>query len=519
MLQARYGYNVDMQSDWQEHLVLSSHTKRKGYGAVVNSQSSFDTRLRIRIVWAGFVAALFFVLSKIVYLQLIEGGQHQLSAYTNHIELIKEEAPRGKIRDRSGKEIRKDPATVQVVGYLAQVTPEEVRCKEGICYGPGMMIGRAGIERVKETTLKGKDGGRLIEVDAGGREVRELGNNKSEGGSDVQLSIDDGLQHIAYEALGGKKGSVVAIDMQGKALALVSSPSYDPSEIAKYLQDTKELYFLNRAIAGAYPPGSIYKLVTGLAGLSEKVITKESVFEDTGEIKIGNYRYGNWYFDKYGRTEGGVNLVKALSRSNDIYFYKVGEELGVEKLVAWSKKMGLGEKTGIELPGERAGLVPDRLYKERTTGEKWFLGNTYHMAIGQGDLLVTPIQAARMTLATISGRLCKISVLKGGNVDCSDLGLATADIATVKEGMQGACATGGTAYPFFNYAPWVVCKTGTAQHAGQLTDLDMAHAWIAVAYPGENPEMVLIVMLEAAGEGSAEAGPVAKEILDKWRGM
>lgn len=516
-LQVGCGYNGDMQNDWQEHLIFSSHANRRGYGASVKSQSSFDTRLRMRIVWAGFVAALFFVLSKIVYLQLIEGGQHQLSSYTNHVELIREEAPRGKIIDRNGKEIVKDPATVQVVGYLAQVTAEEVGCSEGICYGTGMMIGRAGVEKVREITLKGKDGGRLIEVDAAGREVRELGNNKSEAGSDVQLSIDDRLQHIAYEALGGKKGSVVAIDIQGKVLALVSSPSYDPSDISKYLQDTEQLYFLNRAIAGAYPPGSIYKLVTGLAGLSEKAITKESVFEDTGEIRVGSYRYGNWYFDKYGRTEGVVNLVKALTRSNDIYFYKVGEELGVDKLVEWSRRMGLGEKTGIELTGERSGLVPDRLYKERVTGEKWFLGNTYHMSIGQGDLLVTPIQGARMTLAAISGRLCKISVFKGGNVDCSDLGLATDDIATVKEGMKGACATGGTAYPFFNYVPWVICKTGTAQHSGQLSDSDMAHAWITVAYPGENPAMILTVMLEAAGEGSAEAGPVAKDILDKWR--
>ena len=307
--------------------------------------------------------------------------------------------------------------------------------------------------------------------------------------------------------------------MQGKVLGLVSSPAYDPGKVVDYLTDTENLYFLNRAISGTYPPGSVFKLVTAYAGLFEHKITAETKYEDTGEIRVGIYRYGNWYFDQYGKTEGSIDLVRALARSNDIYFYKVGEAVGVENLVKWARLFGLGQKTEIELPGETAGLVPDKLWKERKTGEQWFLGNTYHMAIGQGDLLTTPLQIARMTLGVVSGRLCQVSILKDKAPTCRDLGLKTEDIATVRQGMAQVCASGGTAFPFFNFDPPVLCKTGTAQHSGQKNEEDKPHAWITVAYPGENPEMILTVMLEAAGEGSAEAGPVAKAILEEWKGL
>jgi penicillin-binding protein 2 len=380
-----------------------------------------------------------------------------------------------------------------------------------------MEVGRAGLEKMMEPRLRGRDGGRLVEVDSLGTEVRELGKNEAEQGTNINLSLDSRLQQIMYNAMATHKGSAVALDMQGKVMGIVSTPTYEPSHLTDYLKDTEKLYFLNRAIAGTYPPGSVFKLVTALAGLTDGKITSETQYEDTGEIKVGIYRYGNWYFDQYGRTEGSIGITRALGRSNDIYFYKVGESVGVDRLVYWSAKFGLGDKTGIELPGEVAGLVPDRLWKERATGEKWFLGNTYHMAIGQGDLLVTPIQVARMTLAVVSGRLCRTSLLKDSGAECKDLGLKTGDIDLVREGMKQACASGGTAFPFFDFQPWVECKTGTAQHSGQVKEEDLPHAWITVAYPGENPEMILTVMLEAAGEGSAEAGPVAKAILEQWK--
>lgn len=522
-----------IKSDWQEDLAFVSQSKRRGFGTTTTPIHSRNVRLRVRLLWGIFVATVAIIAAKIMYLQIIERGAHELTSYANHVELKRELAPRGIVYDRmgvalvvnhevEGKYEREYPlkeAIAPVMGYVSEVKSEELGCSDGLCYSPGMETGRSGVEQVLESRLRGRDGGRLVEVDSAGQEVRELGNNLAEAGSDINLSLDSRLQKIMYEALGSKKGSAVALDMQGKVLGLVTSPTYDPAHLTDYLKDTKELYFLNRAIAGAYPPGSVFKPVTAYAGLSEGKITSETQFEDTGELKVGIYRYGNWYFDQYGRTEGSISLVRALSRSNDIYFYKVGEAVGVDKLVAWAAKFGLGEKTGIELPGERSGLVPDRLWKERNTGEKWFLGNTYHLSIGQGDLLVTPLQVARMTLAVVSGRVCQVSIIKDSRVECLDLGLDTQDIATVREGMKGVCATGGTAFPFFNFEPWVLCKTGTAQHSGQLSDSDKAHAWMTVAYPGENPEMILTVMLEAAGEGSAEAGPVAKDILSQWRDL
>ncbi len=506
-----------MKNDWQDDLVLSSQQKRRGYGVARTTAQSLDTRLRVRAIWGVFVVGIALLIAKIFYLQVIERGQHQLSSYANHIELKRVKAERGRLLDRRGVVIEPAPATAPIVGYVSEVREDELGCREGLCYTLGSLIGRAGVEKVFEASLRGRDGGRLVEVDSGGNEVRELGNNLPESGEDLQLSIDARLQEVMYQSLAGRKGSAVAIDMQGRGLGLVSSPAYDPRNLGDFLQDKEQLYFLNRAIGATYPPGSVFKLVTAYAGLAEGKITKDTQYEDSGELKVGIYRYGNWYFDQYGKTEGKVNLSRALARSNDIYFYKVGEEIGVGPLVLWANKMGLGQESGIELPGEREGLVPDELWKERKTGEKWFLGNTYHMAIGQGDLLVTPLQVARMTLSAVSGRLCKITLLKNSMVSCSDLGLKTDDLAIVREGMASACAKGGTAFPFFDSNPYVLCKTGTAQHSGQVGEEDLPHAWITVAYPGENPEMILTVMLEAAGEGSAEAGPVAKGIIDGWK--
>ncbi|KKU15290.1 MAG: Penicillin-binding protein 2 [Microgenomates group bacterium GW2011_GWC2_45_8] len=505
-----------MKTDWQEDLLITSQIKRRGYQDL-EMKNSRGVRVRVRVVWSVFVVAIAIIVAKTVYLQVVERGQHVLTAETNHVELKREVAPRGAITDRRGEILVRDQATAPIVGYMSEVGEGEVGCRDGLCYQSGMMIGRAGLEQIFESSLRGRDGGRLVETDARGIEVRELGSNQAEAGTDLKLSLDRRLQEIMYSALGGRKGSAVAMDIQGRVLGLVSSPSYDPNKVTDYLNDKENLYFFNRAISGTYAPGSVFKLVTGLSGLAEGKIDKTTQYEDTGEIRVGDYRYGNWYFDQYGAKEGKIDLVRAYARSNDIYFYKVGEEVGVDSLVKWVRRFGLGEKTGIELPGEAAGLVPDRLWKERRTGEKWFLGNTYHLSIGQGDLLVTPLQVARMTLAAVSGRKCSVTLLADKAVACNDLGLKTEDIDLVREGMRQACASGGTAFPFFQFDPYVLCKTGTAQHSGQKTETDLPHAWITVAYPGENPEMILTVMLEAAGEGSAEAGPVAKEILTQWK--
>ncbi len=528
---------------WNEGLALIAAKKRSSQDLEEQKikQLSWGWRELSLMIMVGVVGGL--LLAKVVYLQLVLGDDNFLLAKNNSVKLERLRAPRGILFDRNGQALtenvkderygvnRKYPfgsELAHLVGYVSEVEKDEIGCYQGSCYQAGMLVGRFGAEKSFEAKLRGIDGGEIWEEDVKGRKLRKLGEQQPKKGEDINLSVDERLQQIAFSALEKKlsdkgKGSVVALDMQGKVLALVSYPSFDPNlftisknvtELQRILNDEENQYFLDRAIGGKYPPGSIFKLVTAYAGLEEGVITEETKIEDVGELRVGKYRYGNWYWDKYGKKDGLLNVVGALKRSNDIFFYKVGEKVGIKKLDEWAKKFGLGERTGIELAGEAKGLVPTPLWKERYVGEKWFLGNTYHLAIGQGDLLVTPIQVARMGVAAISGQLCQVSVLKDKPTNCSNLGLSSNNIELVREGMKEACAPGGTAFPLFNFDPWLICKTGTAQHGGKD---DKPHAWILVGYPGEKPEMVLVVMLESAGEGSAEAGVVAKEILEEWK--
>lgn len=546
---------VDNLGGWQEVLVTTSQQERLGYHANETEKAEWGVRLRVRMVWVVIIMVLGVVAARVSYLHVFESNQQLLLSESNHIEQIRLTARRGSIFDRNGEIlayselaegaltaspsawIRKYPlgvAGANVIGYLSEVMPSELGCSDGLCYVPGMRIGRSGVEARYESVLRGNDGGLIREVDAVGAVVRERGRNDSEEGSQIKTTLDGRLQTSAYGAMDSFrvkdqkiKGAVVAMNMQGEVLALVSYPSFDPSNVGEYLGEQTENRLLNRATSGVYPPGSVFKMVTGYAGLEKGVITEDTEIEDTGEIRIGEYRYGTWNFDQAGKKEGKVNLVRALSRSNDIYFYRLGEMIGVTDLVKMARRFGLGEKTDINLGQESAGLVPDPLWKERRTGEQWFLGNTYHLSIGQGDLLTTPIQVARMSVGVITGRKCSAKILVESEPECVDIGIKSSYLDVVKEGMKAACATGGTAYPFFNYEPYVLCKTGTAQHAGQNPpagsgpsgDEVLPHAWITVAYPGDNPKMVLTVLVESGGEGSAVAGSIAKQIIDEWKMM
>lgn len=515
------------EREWSEAWMVGEQRRRLGKRADEGEQVVGDDR-RGRLLELGFILVVAALAARLIYLQVFASQAHSLLAESNHLEQQVVVAPRGMIVDKhdavlargtgSGREYPLGKATAHIVGYMAEVTKAELGCSEGICYRQGGLTGRAGVERLREAVLKGLDGNKVVEVDALGKTVRELGSNPPIPGRDVKLTIDARMQEAMAEAMGERAGAVVALDMSGQVLGLYSSPAYDPSQVAEYVGDGEKQYFLDRAIGGLYPPGSVFKLVTAYAGLESGKIDGKTEIEDTGEIRIDQYRYGNWYFDQYGKTEGKLNVVRALARSNDIFFYKTGELVGVEALDKWASLMGLGKATGIELLPESRGVVPDPLGKERATGESWFLGNTYHLAIGQGDLLVTPLQVARMTAAAVSGRICGVSIFAEHQTECVGLGIDHDNLELVREGMREACAKGGTAFPFFDFDPPVLCKTGTAEHGGQKSKEDKPHAWITVAYPADNPELVLTVLLEAAGEGSYEAAPVAKEILTKWRG-
>ena len=422
-----------------------------------------------------------------------------------------------------------------VSGYLGEVNKDELskinpECPEKGPMKMGSLIGRGGLEQEYECLLSGIDGEELVEVDSLGKEIRVLGRREPVPGQDIQTNIHFNLQQKVAEKMEGKEdlpagrqGAIVVTDIKGEVLALYSSPSFDPNifvkggnsaEIERVLTNS-DLPLFNRAISGAFAPGSVYKPVVAIAALEEGEIDKDFVYEDTGQIVIetpyGTFSYSNWYFTQYGRTEGEIKLVRAIARSTDTFFYKIGELVGIEKLVEWSHKFGLGEKTGIDLPGEITGLIPSPEWKERVKGERWFLGNTYHIAIGQGDIALSPIGVnSAISVIASNGYLCTPRIMK--TQDCHKLGLNNENLNLVKQGMTGACSQDGTGYTFFDFNPQIACKTGTAE----TNEEGVTHAWFSVFGPSDFPEVVATVLVEKGGEGSRVAGPIAREIFDYW---
>jgi len=414
-----------------------------------------------------------------------------------------------------------------VSGYLGKVNEEEIKndkCGEKL--SGDMLMGRGGIEEYWECKLRGKDGRRLVEVDATGRYVRELGRQEPVEGVDLNLSIDAFWQDKIYKILDGKKATVVMSDPKtGKIIALVSSPGFDPNvfsyqkdnqAITNYLQDKEGLPLLNRTIGARYYPGSVFKIAVASAGLESNKIDKNSLIEDTGILKVGDYSYSNWLWTKSGTTDGMVDVVTAIKRSNDIFFYKLGEMLGVDEIKKWANKFGYGQKTGVELPGELEGIVPDNKWKLDTKGERWYLGDTYHLAIGQGYLSVTPLQVNQMTnVIANNGIRCAMSIDKDKKPNCIDFKLNRTTLTLVKEGLKQACQSGGTAWPLFNFKTKLACKTGTAEVGDGSDD---THAWLTAYGPMDNPEISITVLVERGGEGSDVAAPIVGDILKEWFG-
>lgn len=409
-------------------------------------------------------------------------------------------------------------ACAPILGYMGEIDENELAVTTGD-YVLGDFVGKGGLEKEYESFLRGVAGSELMEIDAHGAPIRAVGKVEQRPGQDLHATIDVGLQQVLYQALEGRMGAAVAtVPQTGEVLALVSSPAFDPNNIAGSLAESDQPFF-NRSVQGVYAPGSVFKVVLAVAGLETGEIEPETTIEDTGEIRVGSFRYGNWYFDKYGRTEGLVDVVKALQRSNDIFFYRLGEKLGPELIREWALLFGYEKKPTLTGLGEVAGLIPSPLWKEKTVGEKWFLGNTYHMAIGQGDVMVTPLQVNRM-MATVAanGSRCDPVMAKRevGKESCSQLNLQVTTLEAVKLGLKNACSPGGTGAPLFQFKPTVACKTGTAQQGG---DTAHPHAWVTVYAPADNPEIALTVLVEKAGEGSEVAAPIAKVGLEYWFGQ
>lgn len=416
-------------------------------------------------------------------------------------------------------------STAFVTGYLGSVNKEDI--KNNICetkINGNDFIGKGGIESFLDCRLRGVDGKRLIEMDAKGDYIRELGRDEPKVSSDVILSIDAYWQDKIYKMLDGKKATVIISEPKtGKILVFVSSPSFDPNvfsykqdneKINQYLNDKENFPMLNRVTSARYHPGSVFKLTMATAGLEGGVIDKETLFEDTGILKVGDYSYRNWSWSKSGKTEGMLNIVTAIKKSNDIFFYKLGEALGLNRIVDWSKKFGYGQQTGVEVSGELSGLVPDDEWKKTAKGESWYLGDTYHLSIGQGFLDVTPLQVNQMTnIVANNGIKCKMSLLKDKISECESLKIKNSTLMTVIEGMKAACKSGGTAWPLFNFKTQLACKTGTAEVGDGSKD---THAWLTAFAPVDDPQISITVMVERGGEGSDVAAPIVGDILKEW---
>ncbi len=472
-----------------------------------------------------------------------------------------------------------------VIGFIGELSQKELSDEYYTIrsYRRGDRVGRMGAEAVYEEKLRGRDGRELVEVDASGKITRTLGVDREIPGEDVTLSIDIALARVAQEAFPKEySGSIVVTKPEtGEILALYSNPSFfsqafsqglTQGEYTTLIDDPKRPLF-NRGIGGVYPPGSTFKIVTAISALEEDAMQPETTVEDVGVIKIGPASFPNWYFTQYGKTEGLVDMVKAIARSNDIYFYKAGEALGITKLAKWARKAGIGQLLGIQLPGEASGLMPDPSWKEayfaspsdrEARNNLWYLGDTYHVAIGQGYLLTTPLQVNAWTnLIANGGKLCKPTITKQSSDKCKDLGIKKQTIDVITEGMTRACEPGGTGWPLFNFRIQnsefridenggasvsgqpilyskipVACKTGTAEYGDPN---NKTHAWFTVFAPlarttksrpgldyvddtgqgdtktvqGE-PEISITVLVEGAGEGSNVAAPIAKKILEEW---
>lgn len=479
----------------------------------MNSLSSNNSQSWLAWFLRGVLLVAFLVLlTKMFEVQIIKGEYYRNLSEENRIKHVPIYAARGKILARGGEVLTGTSEFAHLVGYLAKPNEKEVgtvnpNCPEKGPRGYDILVGRTGLQEQYECQLLGIDGEELLEVNTKGEKIRSLGRREPIPGIDVKTTIDYNLQLETARQMEGKKGAAIISDPKGQILALYSGPSFDPQKISESLNNP-DLPFFNRVISGTFHPGSVFKPLVALAALEEKKIDKNFTYTDLGFIKVNDFTYNNWYFTGYGGTEGNIDLPRALARSTDTFFYKIGEMVGPNKIASWSQKFGLDKKTGIDLPGEKAGLIP-------TIKEPWYLGNTYHMAIGQGDVSLTPIEVNTYIAAIANNGILCTPHLISQNSECRDLKIKKQNLDLVKEGMKEACTEGGTAYTFFDFAEkhgdiQVACKTGTAEVG---TD-GIPHAWFTLMAPLDNPQIIVTILIERGGQGSAIAGPIVRKIMD-----
>jgi len=437
-----------------------------------------------------------------------------------------------------------DNLAAHITGYIGKISKSQLKTTAYAQYKPIDTVGKYGIEYEFESLLRGKDGGEKIEVDAAGREVRILGEVQPFPGKNIFLTIDLDIQMTVERLLTKKKGCAIVINPNnGEILALASSPFFNPNMFSRTIsrKEWEELIsdphspLENKAIQGQYPPGSIYKIITAIAGLEEGIITPNTEIFCKGYIKFGRRNFRCW--KKLGH--GKVNLHKALVESCDIYFYQVGKQLGIDRLAYYSSAFGLGKLTGISLPNEKTGLVPSREWKQKKIKSRWQEGETLSVAIGQGFLLVTPIQIANIISSIANGGTLyspqivkKIEDQNGTTIkefEPNEIGKIPAKpktISLIKEALCGAVNEPlGTGWRAKVTGITIAGKTGTSQVISmpadshrktkkEITPFEFRdHAWFAAFAPSVHPEIAVVVIIEHGGHGGTVAAPIAAGII------
>lgn len=423
------------------------------------------------------------------------------------------------VRSESNRNYPHQTLAAHVLGYIGEATREELEAHPD--YPMGAIVGKMGVESLENDRLQGTWGGRLIEVNAKGEEIRELGIVPSTAGKSLQLTLDRNLQKAAEKALNNRRGAAVALDVKtGAVLAMASGPTFDPNIFTRkvtsqewnHLQ-SQENPFLNRALQG-YPPGSTFKIVTSAAGMESGRFSPNSTLNTSDYITVGGIR-----FHEHSGGYGRIGFREALAYSSNTFFYQVGMKAGAQEISKWASLLGIGETTDLKLlglEGGRYGSVPTPKQKELLYSEPWYLGDTVSMSIGQGLVLTSPLELAVM-VSTIANGGWRVkphllaSQTHTPQTQPESAGMKAATIKTIRSGLVSVVQDGTGRRLNDGSIPLTAGKTGTSEVVGQPS-----HG-VFVAYgPASDPEIAIAVVVENGGYGSVSALPVAQEIFKAY---
>lgn len=422
-----------------------------------------------------------------------------------------------------------------VVGRVGEVTDRQLKQPAFADFEPGRVVGQSGLEALYNEDLTGVDGLRRVVVNSRGVEVELSEDQPARAGGAVELTLSADLQSAMEEAFKDRAGSAVALDpLTGEILGLVSSPGFDPNSFTSGIERSvwegltrdPRTPLLNRAIQGQYAPGSLFKVVVAAAGLEEGLITPESTIYCPGYASI----YGHVFRCNRPNGHGAISLGRAIGESCNVYFYQLGARLEIERLASYARKFGLGSVSGVDLPSEATGLIPDPAWKERLYKVPWYQGETISVSIGQGQVLATPLQMARMMAAVANGgRLVQPHIVRliAGKPAPYDppksMGFKPSTLAAIRRGLFMAVNSGGSGQQARIADLEVAGKTGSAQvvSSAKLSkgiESIQPHAWFAGFAPLDDPRIVLAVLVDHGGSGGGAAAPVARAILEKFFG-